>query len=367
MIKKTNSFLAKYLFLFSGFFLIGLSRSIVLNPVYITFLLCFLIFIAKISCTLLIPNIPATYWLYVFFVVFLIIYQSIFIGLRTNILNEIGRHLIPFLYYFLSSYIFNSIDKDKLNYFGKQFIRFNILILLIEMALRLVRSILAYGITTNFYNYKLFSILYPDSNFTGIHILVLFFFDLYWTNKNNLCIPFFNKILYFLLIILTFSRTAYAIYFMFYILLIAKKNRLFRYIVISILLLCIPLIVSLATIVFKDGSFKTKLEIFFSFIEIFAKNNLTKILFGFGSGNLINVIGRESHNFFGLAIEMGIVWFILILIALINLIKNNKQKMTDLYFIIFVSGFISLFPITYLTIFFSVIAYINVYEKNEVS
>ena len=76
------------------------------------------------------------------------------------------------------------------------------------------------------------------------------------------------------------------------------------------------------------------------------------LCFGVGAGNSIDVIGRESHNLFGLTLEMGFIWLIIYSLFIYNLLKKTSIDGTLFFMPILISGIASLLPITYMTFYY---------------
>ncbi len=362
---KNLQLLTILLVLFSGFFLVGINKY--LSPVYIIFLLSFPIFFANLAKTGKLEKISMLIiLLYILPTLTILLYQQSYIGLEHGIINETGRHILPFLYLIISIHF---ISKINIKYIAYLFIKFNIYLLVIEFIYRFLITLKTTGLSLNFYSYKYLSFMYPDSNFVAMHIIGLFFFVHIYINYygSNRYLKV-SKILILTLLILTFSRTAYIILAMYYAyeFVTGYKKSYFRFFVTILLILFSLFIMRYIFIaILDDGSFGTKLHILNGFIDIFFTNmNLFTLLFGIGSGNSSNFINIDSHNIFGLVLEMGFIWFILYSTTIIYLIKKAGREGFLFFYPVFISAIVSLLPITYMSFYYiGLVLLIHMKEK----
>ncbi|WP_446470093.1 O-antigen ligase family protein [Xenorhabdus stockiae] len=181
--------------------------------------------------------------------------------------------------------------------------------------------------------YKTNSLMYRDSNFLGIHIIIILssFLFLFKDKKIKKTIFFTIVSLFLLSLILTFSRASLisaiiGIYF--YI----NRNRK------KLLLISTPIMIA-STILFfidkfsNDISFNSKFYIIHTAISKMEHLSLYNIFFGYGLGNSVDAIGIGAHNLIlTILLEMGLIFFVLFVIYMVFLIK--KFKIHFLYLIL---------------------------------
>lgn len=356
-IKINSQNIFEFSVIFSGFFLLGINKYI--SPIYIVFLLslAFLLFyLHKINrkailffCLAVIPTL------------LIIVGQNIIYELKHGIINEIGRHIIPLLYITLLLSLSERYDNRNLDKLAHRFIRFNVYLLSFEGFFRITKSILS-GAGGSFYAYKGNSILFPDSNFVGLQIVGLYLFIEFFFTKKTIYTKY--KAILLILLVLTFSRTAYLILLPFLIWKLWKNTHLLLKIFVSTIgsFGFVIALIKIYNDIVEDGSFKTKVKIYENFIDLFIDDlNNTTFFLGIGSGNLISIINRESHNLIGLTFEMGFIWVIIFMGTIIYLGKISGKKGILYVSLLMISGIISLLPITYMTFHYAslILLYLN--------
>lgn len=344
--------IAILLVLFSGFFLVGINKYF--SPVYIIFLLSFPIFFANLVKTGKLEKSSLMIILfYILPTLLLLLFHQFYLGLY-SIINEIGRHILPFLYLILGIYF---MSKVNVKYIAYLFIKFNLYLLIIESIYRFLTVLTTVGFSSDFYEYKLSSLFYQDSNYVAMHILAIYFFIRiyidYYGSHTYLKV---SKSILLILLILTFSRTAYVILSIYYTYVFVsqyKKSNFRFFITVTLMLFSISFISSIVITIVNDGSFITKLHILNVFINTFFTHiDLYTILFGIGSGNGIDFIGRASHNIFGLVLEMGLIWFLLYTTTITYLIKKSGKQGLLFFYPVIISATVSLLPISYMSLYY---------------
>lgn len=336
--------------IFSIFFSYGLNKT--LSPVLFAFCIFTLVYLRDLIYKVKINRFQFLILFFVFIILIILIFQKEYMYHRNGLLNEVFRNIFWLLYGFIFAGLVSNIRKiSDWSYVINKSIPFILFIFFVESLYRIYSGL---GSGFNFYNFKFNSLLYPDSNFVAINLLILYIFvDKFCSYISGYKI---HKILLIFLILLCFSRTVYLI-FIFYIFsknfnFLGKKSyKKWIFIVSSIFVTILGVFLifnDLYSYIITDGSFLTKLEIFENFTKYFFSDGLT-FLFGVGSGNLIDFTGRESHNLFGLTIEMGVVWIVLIIILFTNFLR--EKNFSWIVMAVLFSGFSSLFPMTYLTLF----------------
>ncbi len=187
--------------------------------------------------------------------------------------------------------------------------------------------------------YKINSIMYIDSNFVGLQILSYFcslLFILRYESKSikKSRIIKLLLMLYFILILLTFSRAA-IVGALFSIIVfysqISKRIRLVSFLIIPLFSFWGYLEISEAFA--NDVSFNSKFHLFDSFFIYLYHADIYQILLGVGLGNAIDVIGMGAHNLMlTLIIETGLIGFTCFMSVLIFLCF--KLRMDSIYIVL---------------------------------
>lgn len=242
--------------------------------------------------------------------------------------------LIPILFYILIISLAKKLSEKEIIYILKFIIIFSIPILLLEATYRIsnpiyiidgvdIRTLSSYF---HFYSYKFNSILFEDSNFVGVMIVVLFSVVLYLEDllKKKLLVL---KLLLFIFVILTLSRASILVFIFMYIL-FYTKNLNYR----PIKLLIIITGIMLGTIIFalslKDDSFNTKLLMFNLFADYIHYTSPFNLLFGIGIGeHTSNEYSLMYHNvIFQHIMDEGILGFTLLFIFWLQTIRKSNYK-----------------------------------------
>lgn len=209
------------------------------------------------------------------------------------------------------------------------------------------------SITSTFYIYKINSIAFEDSNFVSV-VLVVFYITLRCTVVYSNIDFRFNRIYSFcllILIVLTFSRSAYIGIAVFEIIrricFSQKKNQTIRNsLIFCVCILIIPFVIqAIVYLTSVDASFLSKFHIIDLTINYLGAADIWSVLFGIGFGNAINAIGMGAHNIFiALLIENGVLGVLLYLSILVSI--SLRYKLTILL----------IFPVTLMGLSFSQIA-----------
>lgn len=269
----------------------------------------------------------------------LVTYQVQHIDLKYGALNEYFRHVFPWIFAsvgFLFWYQRSQVEIEKI------FVGFAWILVLSSIS-RILYSFIFVG--SGFYSLKYSSIFYPDSNFEGFLGLVFYLMASRSKSEN-----FYSARWLFLVVcLLSLSRAVWIVLALYFLKTMWFKQR--RHIqAILLLILLFPMLYFMyffINTVKVDGSFITKLELIQVIFVSFAKTVwLDELLFGIGSGNLIDFYGRESHNLFGLTVEMGLVWLTVYVIAFVYVLKKCLSSVDILF--VFLPACISLFPVAYM-------------------
>ncbi len=353
---------------FSGFFTYDYKFF---NPVIWTFFISVFIYLIKQKECLIdylrTPNLLQKLWddkifkiallivLFIVFTVILLVYQNIAIGLKYGLLNELVRHTFPYVFFAYLIVYLSQKKKDSLRKLAKEFINFNILLLVAETAYRVFARYYFHNEQGSFYFFKYDSFIYMDSNFTALHTLSIFTFLIF--TQHILSVKFYcaKWLVLILLILLTFSRTAYLILPL--ILLIRYYRNInikvkIAFVVLGIFFFGIALDKGFIERILEDESLLSKFCLFEEFF-MFLKQEVATVLLGDGSGNLVDIIFLASHNLTGFIMEMGLAYFLFMSLLLGYIIKSFGIKTAVMLLPVFLSGIISLYPLAYMSLHFT--------------
>ncbi|MFR3568336.1 MAG: hypothetical protein ACLTUR_10060 [Paraclostridium sordellii] len=338
MYKLTGSIL----FLFCGFFITQIAK---ISPFHISLVLSFILTLILIlkEKKIIVNNIVRYTFL---FIIYLILTQ-IYIGGSLNVLTSVIYSLI---YLPLTLIIFMQLSTEEILNISQKFIKLSTMVLIIECICRIAPNINQLGVAiktlftgTEFYVFKYNSIMYNDSNFVAIFVVILSIFSFYLSKKYKFNKNRFIQFILFIICILTFSRAAILTLVCFYLAdYLLDKNHIW------ILIIFIPIIIAscIYTIneISLDGSFQMKIDTILDGINQFKQLDVANILFGVGFNNAINLLGRSAHNFIlTYLIETGIVGLTLIISLYIYIIIKSNYR-TIYIFIPFIAMGMSFAP-----------------------
>lgn len=346
---------------FCGYYLTGLD---VISPVYFIFALAIAISLVTFftSATgfdqiLLLPGLMLCYVLVT--QPFLNPDPSSFIGIVFSI-----------LFFFATIFLLKkSRDRKELIFYGESFIRFSTLLLIVEAAWRMThpqRVIdLNKGDVTDqvpwIYQYKFGSIMFGDSNFVGLFIIVILFFAIYLTTETGKSYRLLKWILVSLLFV-TFSRSAWIAAILAWLIIKYVKKVSVRA-VVGVILISIAIFISLK-LVASDMSFLSKFEILRGFSWYLSQASLTQLLFGIGFGNTFDLLHIGAHNvLITFAMESGVIGcgiFIFLVYSLWRVTKGKGKYVIVPYIVASLSAFSHANPY-----FFVAIALIYFFEKPQ--
>ena len=310
--KKSNkinliSFNCLLLTIFSCFYLTQfptLSIVIVVFPLFIEMLL-FIIFNHKLRlnvCTIL----------SMIMILLTMVYQ--YFWLR----NEECLSFVFSLLYFLIMFIsFEHIEKRYLEKLSKVMLLFAAFILTLDAIYRFLnprKSVFAIG-EYAFYKYKGEGIIFNDTNNTGMLVLTclgFLFYLSYYFDKSFILF----KIVFTILLVLTFCRAAIFMYLICIPFLIRKIPVSFK-IVLLVLIAMVGLLFynRITDYLLSDASTEYKINVFSSTLDYINSKDLLTLFFGIGFTNSIKEFGTFTHSWpLTFFIEFGFIGFILILL-----------------------------------------------------
>lgn len=255
--------------------------------------------------------------------------------------NSAFAVLLSVSYFIITSILMAEINFRDIISISEKLIKYSIPLLCLESVLRFVFPkygfdgvTLSNGEDLTFYKYKFNSIMYQDSNFVGIFIVTLIFFQYYLgtiTQKKYMA----QKYLLYVLVVLTLSRAAIVSTFIFSIIysLLDKYSHVIRRNLFFTILFCSFSVVFLAIILGEffsnDASFNSKFDIIQSvYFFIINKASIYQILSGIGFGETSHYIGIGAHNIvLTYLIESGFIGFVLWILLWLYLIIQSKMKL----------------------------------------
>lgn len=207
-----------------------------------------------------------------------------------------------------------------------------------------------------FYMFKSSSLMYTDSNATGIHILLVLFFIYYWSEfvKEKYKIV---KIVLWLLLILTISRAAWlgAIVGFVYFKLLRGKPIVFWVFAGSLFFLfsLVGFFVYLLPLMEADPSFMARIEVFESAYKYYQSGpNVIDQLIGIGVYMSQVYFDIYLHNFYIVqAVEMGFISLAFLFLMWGQFVYYTKSKALIVlvpYSIVILSSTLSFIPVFYI-------------------
>jgi hypothetical protein len=181
----------------------------------------------------------------------------------------------------------------------------------------------------NRYSYK-FGIIGMDSNFAGIYAMLSLFFLIYLEHIYQIKL-FYYKVLYIILVLLSFSIASILVSF--YFLILFKLNQYNKIAFILFTILLSPLILYFISL---DGSGLTKIKLFFDFTDNI--NDIPTLLLGNGLNAVI--IGEiPPHNIFiKLLTETGLFGLIMYLLMIWSIFQLIGRRFYFIAFPFFLVG-----------------------------
>ena len=341
---RMNRVIFNLLFWSSGLYLVNVFS---VSPIYIVFIFCFFMFIIYNYKYISFPRDRLTLDI-LFLIVYVLISQ---IRFRNYVLTFI--FLFQFFYFFLIRMVILKIDINYINKFSlRKFIQLNKVLLLMECITRLVYPYVHNFLLDDYYNFKKYSIMYPDSNYVASYIIcILGFLSYVYCEKKQYMFDVFN--------VLTLCKASVLtrVIIFFY-------RKINKYLKILILLI---LTIGIYKLLGNTWTWKSKFLIIDSVVD-YIKNSATlcDFLFGIGLGNTVNKIGIGPHIIFvGIFFELGLFGGILFLLIWLDIYKYSNKKASFVILPMLISG-VSFIP-QYIPYFYVFCALIIRNEKNIIN
>lgn len=233
-----------------------------------------------------------------------------------------------------------AIDKRKMVY--KIVNKLLLLFLIVELILRVLNPDYS---EISFYKYKS-SVLYYDSNFTGIVVSVFLMFFVFLSKKGIYDIGKISFILYLILLILTFSRASIVAFIISYIC-VVTFGKYFRYLVVLILagftyfaFKLVNLYLSGESFIDFDGSFNSKFYIISQAIELYGSLPFMLKFFGIGLANFAQYAGIFAHNIIvTFVFEFGIFGSFAFIFYFVYMYLKTKGNVLYILLPVLIGGF----------------------------
>lgn len=285
-------------------------------------------------------------------------------GLASGIVNEVARVVVPILYYPIAMRLFTMMRPRDRHHVVLQTQRFLLAFFALELGTRLALTVL-YGQFTlaTFYVFKPHSLFFADSNFPG-YLLALNVAFLVIVRR-FFQVPRRYVVFTLVLVVFTFSRastiTSIAVVFLDW----ADRHLSKPIFVGGFVAATLAGSVLVGVVQEYDTSFFTKLKIWQEFIRHYTESAPQQALLGIGSGNLRTVFRYASHTIAGLAVELGILWVVLIMLLNLWLAARSRWRALLLVFASLFPGAFSLYPIAYNALFFALVAFVTVLATEQ--
>ena len=331
ILKNANYKIAFLLIVFSGFFISQipshaslplplkngeLSLKMGINfynfkymPVYFSTIISFVLYFLSRKNKL--KYIPRHLYMPLIFCIYYLASQITYISSPSALIVQILNLMIIYVVV----YSLKSLSISEVKRICISFLNISLLLLTVECIWRVSHPVIIPPEKMEeswFYIFKFSSIMYQDSNFTAIQLLVMFFFALYLEKVFGYKL-IWQKSIYVLLIVLSFSRSAWIslilglIFIKFFF-----RPSFSRIVVGGIIGGCA--IVYIFILVALDASFATKIDFFeITLRYLNSSPEFIPLMFGVGIGNSDKIIGTMSaHNILLIhLLDMGVIGLII--------------------------------------------------------
>lgn len=325
---------------FSGFYLTKLPLSPIYIFLFTGFIFSFISALQKISAPL---NFKKT----LFITLILIFYLSITSTYNSSVPSPTIGAILSLLTFSIILIIIDKVNLQQTRKISYLLPKLSLPLLIIEAAYRYMNPLREEEFINAgredilFYIYKFNSIMYIDSNFVALYILMLIFFLIYLDNhfqeKNRML-----ELILVILLVLTISRAAIIAYAFTRILFIARKIIYkFRRSLIPIFISTLPFIFYwIALISNIDDSLASKFLILTLLLNYISNASVLELFLGIGLGNAERYIDIGAHNIIATyIIEIGLIGSLLTSLIWISSIVLSKYKTLILIIPFVISGF----------------------------
>jgi hypothetical protein len=238
---------------------------------------------------------------------------------------------LSILLYIFALLIYRNERIKVITKISKAFLLFAFLLFVVDAAYRLTHpSTLAWRYTQSdfFYMFKFNSIMFHDSNEVGFAILIILSFMIYLSDKRILKIGKLYFVLFFVLLILSFSRAAILSFILtiFYYHHYRNRGQAAKlFIGISVLVLIFVLLMNFRG---EDYSLSTKYDIWRRAYDYFNRCTIEQFVFGNGYGNSTYQLGMYAHvHILVQMIEFGVIGTVLYMAIFLVIISDNRDTL----------------------------------------
>lgn len=288
-------------------------------------------------------------------------------------------------FFILGMYLLPKLNNQQVLKINNVFLLVNLVLYSIDLLYRLILiKFNLFSIFSNFYSFKMNSLLYFDTNMTGFITLMLQFFCFYLYEKFKIKNYFIYFVIFTILTMLSFSRSAiFSMLVTLAIIYIFKNLKIFfnyfnknlfniNKIPIKFLLSTIIIFSSLIVFLFllffifqflsKDASSLTKLKLYYDTFEFIRTAPLQELLYGvgFNNGRIYTII--HTHTYLTTyIIESGIIGFTLMTSFLLSILLYCRKT----YYILIPFFLCGLSFVSLSAVYYSILAFICYFEKNR--
>lgn len=315
-----------------------LSQVILISPIYISYCLVYILLIFIVSrCSIIKYKTHLSSYFSIFVYTIYISIQSLFEGqnLKYPLLMAMSAS-----YYPIGCVIFDQLTRKQIITICKYILLVTCIILIIDCIYRFLHPTELRWVDsfTFFYKYKMNTIMFTDTNDVGFLILLTMGFILYLKSSNSLNISFYVQLLFFVLLILSFSRAAIVAYLISYFILniYNRLNLVGRFIANVVIVIAV---VYLFILFLSDGSFLTKIEILQECYVYLLNVDFCDLLFGIGYAQSETVLGIYGHNYIVLyLIEFGLIGLFLFSVTVLSIYMQTNSNAKYLIYPYLIAG-----------------------------
>lgn len=274
-----------FLIVFSGFYL---ASVLSISPIYISTIISLILIIINVMYR------KKFFFNGITIIAILLMIYILIIGYKNNInFNRSFSYIFNYIYIILLQQSIFLISDLQLKKIISLFYKFNIILLTIEILTRISSTNIVdfrrFGTNKSLYYYafKFNSIMYMDTNFVGVYILIILMLGVYLNLEKNKILKTF--------LCFTFCKAAICVYFF-------KNIKKYKKIGIIIFIFLIILIIK------NPETLLVRFLIVEKTIDYLKSADMHSIIFGLGMGNSISAIGMGGHNLFITnLLELGII------------------------------------------------------------
>ncbi len=312
---------------FSGYYITKLPLSPIYVSLALTLYLTFFILLYRRGFRL-----DRTAMYAIFFIGYIGITQLLIPGLLRSSINVV----MSFFYFVFTLYVLHSLSVAEVVKLARRSIQLSIPLLVYEAYYRLSHPIFIVGKfdfsqseNKFFYPYKFNSVMYADSNFVGVFIVVLFGLAEYLKYHQGQKMKV-ERWLLFLLVLATISRAAImVVIFCGFVNLLWNKRGLIKFRIPILIALSVGLVCLVGSIFAQDESMMVKFNLLPHIMQYLSNSNLTTIAFGYGLGKSEFAMGTllSAHDVvFQNLIEIGVVGLLLLLGFWISVMMKTRGE-----------------------------------------